>query len=335
MKLNKKVIFSSVVLSLSLPAWAVNLGDFEGTQVSIGGYIKAEGIFKRPDSGSNTFDGTARQSRFNISAKKEVEGHQLTAFVESDFYGGNATGTSYDLRLRHAYLKIDNVTVGQTWNGQFFALAPYDGETINFFGPGIGTIAGNGATVRRDLVINYRTPNLLLSAQDPVYTDADYPDVVAGYSHVFSTGSGVGIAATAREVEVGTDEGKLGAGISFAGRWMLGKNNIKANVFIGEGMGAYSGIYTSDAENGDLVSQTGFSIAYQQFFTDKLRGTLRYGQVNVDDTADTTMKMPSVNVIYTMLPGLEFGVEWRDQNIANHPARPAGQQVELMAKYKF
>ncbi|WP_417538035.1 hypothetical protein [Marinomonas sp.] len=85
-------------------------------------------------------------------------------------------------RLRHATLTVDNLTVGQTWTGQFFANAPFDTEMINFYGTGIGTVSGNGAVVRPDLVAHYVKDGMRFTAQDPLYSNASLPDLIAGYT---------------------------------------------------------------------------------------------------------------------------------------------------------
>lgn len=345
MKKFTKLALALAVSGASVAASAMELGEFNGTKFSVGGYIKAEGVFNNPDNGSSTFDATARQSRINFKVAKEVEGHKVAGFVEGDFYGSNSTGSTYDWRMRHAFISVDNVTVGQTWNGQFFAVAPLDGEMVNFWGLGAGTIAGNGGRVRRDVVLHYVNGGVRLTAQDPVFTDADMPDLVASYTQRFQSGSAYNVALTAREVQNGTDS-DVGAGLSLAGKLAVGSGALHASAFTGEGMGVYSGVCQGgmwnptrdadcDAVGGDLVEQSGFSVAYSHRFSDKLRGTARYGEVNVDDAADTSLEMTNVNLIYTYLPGLDLGIEWRDQSEGTLPQRPEGQQIELMAMYKF
>lgn len=338
---------------------AVDLGDYNGVNLRVGGYIKAEAVINRPDSDAafnadTSFKGHLRESRINLSASSEVNGHQLKGFIESDFYGNYFASGTNDLRLRHAYFQLDNWTLGKTWSGQFFAVAPLDARVINFWGSGAGTIAGTGSTVRPDLLIHYRKNGFIITAQDPIYDDANIPDLVASYTKRFDGGSGLTFALTGREVENGTDS-DFGAGVSLAGQLGLGPHRLHASAFTGEGMGAYSGVgvggafapntvSTTDAEDGDLVSQIGFSVGYTHQITEKLTGVARYGQVSVDDSADTSMKMTNVNVVYAYLPNLDLGIEWRHQNIdtLNTPIggpfpniRPKGEQVELMAKLKF
>lgn len=347
MKKINKLTAAVIAVAIGPIANAADLGEINGTKFSISGYVKAEGIFADPDNSDSKFNGTARESRINFKATNEVEGHKVTAFVEGDFYGGGVSSSTYDWRLRHAFVSVDNVTFGQTWNGQFWAVAPLDGEMINFWGLGAGTIAGNGGRVRPDVVLHYTQGGFRFSAQDPIYADADLPDLVASYTHKLEDGSAFNIALTGREVENGTDS-DYGAGISVAGKLVLSPSSqLRVSAYTGEGMGVYSGACvggawtpasdaTCDAQNGSLVEQTGYAVAYRHQFNDKLRGTVRYGEVNVDDTADTDLEMTTVNLIYTYLPNLDIGVEWRDQNLTTlPPVRLAGSQVEVMAKYKF
>jgi len=361
MLMKNKVSQAVIVASLSSQGFALELGDFNGTQFSVGGYLKAESIFNNPDEDSSTFESSARQSRLNFAASRTEDGHKIRGFIEGDFWDNNTTATdsTYAFRLRHATISVDNFTIGQTWTGQFFANAPFDTEMINFFGTGIGTISGNGATVRPDLVMHYATKNVRLTLQDPVYSDASYPDMVAAYTRRTKEGHAFNVALTGRDVDTtpgnsSDSESEFGAALSLAAKLKFGDTSLSLSGFTGKGAGVYagwgyrgatgtSGVTEIDGQ-GDMVTLTGFSAGIGQKLSDKLRANLRYGQVTSDETALTedTLKLVTANVIYTYVPGLEFGVEFRDQNIGNRPAtsagastRPAGQQVEVMAMYKF
>src|SRR5690554_888836 len=204
MMFKNKLALAILAAGISTQAAAAEIGEFNGTKLSIGGYVKAEGVYDMPENGSDDFAGSMRQTRLNVSAVKQVDGHTLKAFVEGDFWDNNigadfADGT-YGLRLRHAYVAVDNVTVGQTWNGQFFANAPFDVEMVNFWGLGVGTIAGNGAVIRPDLVAHYTLGGLRLTLQDPVQEGSAYPDMVAAYTYR-TGGHAFNAAITGREVQ--------------------------------------------------------------------------------------------------------------------------------------
>jgi len=227
-KLNKLSI-AILAATASTFVSAVELGEFKGTTFSVGGYLKAEAIWGMPDSGDNTLETTTRQSRFNLKASKNIDGHKVSGFIESDFWENQSYNSTAALRLRHAFISIDNLTIGQTWNGQFFATAPFDARMINFFGPGFGTIGGNGGTVRPSTVVHYTTNGFRFSAQDPLYDNASMPDLVASYSNRFESGSAYNVAVTARAVQTtSVADSYIGATLSLLGKLAVGNGALFA-----------------------------------------------------------------------------------------------------------
>lgn len=354
MLMKNKVAQAVIVASLSSQGFALELGDFNGTQFSVGGYLKAEGVFNNPDEGSSSFEGSASQSRLNFTTTRKEGDHNLKGFIEGDF-----RGTSSVFRLRHATITVDNLTIGQTWTGQFFANAPFDTEMINFYGTGIGTVSGNGSVVRPDLVAHYAKDGMRLTMQDPLYSNASYPDMVAAYTLRSAGGHAFNVAITGRDVDMTPsdttdDDSKFGAALSLAAKLKFGDTSLSLSGFSGKGAAIYAGWGYNGAAgtagaseldgNGDLLTISGFSAGIGHKVSDQLRVNLRYGQVTTDESslADDTLKTTTANMIYTYLPGLEFGLELRDQNAASNSApsgniatRPAGKQVEVMAMYSF
>lgn len=339
----KNLSFGLAVLGMGVQAQAIDLVTKGDATLSIGGYVKAEGIFYSPDEGESEFKGSARQSRINIKTTKNVEDKKLTGFIEGDFYGNAANGGS-DLRLRHAYVQLDDLTIGKTWNGQFLAVYPLLTEQLDFRGTGLGTISGGGADIRPDLTVHYTHKGFRFTAQDPVYDKADLPDMVVSYKDNISDLS-YNLAVTAREAKNG-DDSDIGVGVSLAGKLNFGNDSLHASVYNGKGMGVYSTVCVGkvlgainapdcDAEDGKLVSQTGFTLGYRHKFTEKLFSNMRYGEINVNDEADTSINVKSINLIYNYLPDLDFGIEWRDRSDKALSQVKKGQQVEVMAKYNF
>jgi len=339
----KKLSFGLAVLGACVQAQAIDLVTNGDTTLSIGGYVKAEGIFYSPDEGESEFKGSGRQSRINVKTTKNVEDKKLTGFIEGDFYGNAANGGS-DLRLRHAYVQVDDLTVGKTWNGQFLAVYPLLTDQLDFRGTGLGTISGGGADIRPDLTVHYTHKGFRFTAQDPVYDEANLPDMVASYKNNISDLS-YNVAVTAREAK-NRDDSDIGVGVSLAGKLKLGNDSLHASVYNGKGMGVYStvcvgralgttGDLDCDAEDGKLVSQTGYTVGYRHKFTEKLMSNMRYGEIMVDDEADTSVNVKSVNLVYEYLPDLDIGIEWRDRSDKTLSQVKKGQQVEVMAKYNF
>lgn len=342
----KNITAAFALITLCTHAQAIELIKNGDTTLSFGGYVKAEGILASPDKGDSDFEGSVRESRINFTTTTIADNKKIKGFIEGDFYG-DLVGKGADLRLRHAYLQVDNLTLGKTWNGQFFAVAPQLTEQLDFWSTGFGTVAGSGIYARPDLTVHYANKGLRFTAQDPVYEDADLPDMVVSYTGKLSNADYT-LAITGREAGTSLSDksdADIGLGISLAGKLPIGNGSLHGSVYNGKGMGVYSGVCTTgaltpvtlncDAENGKLVSQTGFSVGYRYNFTPKLRGNMRYGKVTVDNELDTSINMKSANLIYKYLPDLELGVEWRDRSETTLPWRQEGQEVEVMAKYSF
>lgn len=353
--MNKKFGFCASVLLLSMNVGAVEIGTFDGTSVSVGGYFKAEGDFYNPDVGDTKFEGTAGQSRLNFTAKKNVNGHRVVGFAEGDFYGGDVTDSSYDFRLRHAFIKVDNLTIGKTWSGQFLATVPFDVPFLDFFNGGKGNLGGNGGVVRPDLTVHYEQSGARLSLQSPINNEAAYPDFVLNYARTLDNGLALSIAFAGRDVAKSnstnnSNDSEFGGSVIYASKYTYKDTGFHINGYTGKGQGIYAGfgyggpwspglrpVVDVDA-NGELIKTSGLVAGISHKFTDSLRGAIRYAQIKADDTApgsEDKFDIKHVNLIYTYFPELDFGIEWREQNLPSHPTRPAGQQVEVMAMYKF
>lgn len=319
-------------LSATPAAHALDLGEFNDTNFSIGGFFKAEGIYEKVDEGDSRIFGRANQSRVNLKTVTQKEGHTIVGFVEGDFYGGLFPGENNDLRLRHAFIKVDQTTVGQTWTGQFWAVAYHD--YLDFFGGPRGTLGG----------LNFRTPlishevaGFRFTAQDPVNNDADIPDIAVNYNLNLDGGHRIILSASGRKLE---NDDFVGGG-AIGSKFMIGKHSFNLNAHYGEGLGAFTGVGANnslaspDVENGEAVSQFGYDVGFRYVFNDKWRANIAYTTVEVDDNADTDYKAQRVNVIHNITNDLEAGFEWRQYNLAFGPLLPDGQQVEVMAKYKF
>ena len=122
---------------------------------------------------------------------------------------------------------------------------------------------------------------------------------------------------------------------------MIGPHSINLNAHYGEGLGAFTGVGVNnslsspDVENGDAVSQAGVDVGFRYVINSDWGANVAYTAVEVDDNADTNYEAHRVNLIHNITRDLEAGIEWRKYNLAFGPLLPEGQQVEVMAKYKF
>ncbi|AZG73766.1 DcaP family trimeric outer membrane transporter [Shewanella livingstonensis] len=266
---------------------AMSGGAQAATDMTFGGYIKADVMFSdygngAPDSGSlsrqfyvpGTIYGTtgngkqvvdfqARESRFNFKTVTDVEGHTLTGFIELDFMthtdGNERVSNSYSPRIRHAFVTYDNWTVGQTWTTfQNPGALP---ENLDFVG------AAEGTPFVRQSQLRYTNGNWQFSIENPETTvtplggggritsgSGVVPDFVGRYNFSAGNGSAYSVAAIIRQLDleqvVGTtqyDTSELGYGVSFAGVIPVGKDDLKFTATYGEGLGRYMALNYANA----------------------------------------------------------------------------------------
>lgn len=329
---NKAIGLAAIIASVtSLNVTAFELGEFGGTKVSLSGYVKAEGIYEDPKNSESSFFGRGNQTRFGIKTQTNKDGLPVLGFVEGDFYGGAYPTEGNDFRLRHAFVKVGNTTFGQTWTGQFWAVAYPD--YLDFLGGPRGTLGGLNF---RTSLVSYKLDGLRFTAQDPVRTGANTPDIAINYNLPLSGGSKLILTASGREVE----NGDFVAGAALGSKFMMGKHSVNINLHHGKGLAAFTGVgvngsLTGEIENNEAVSQTGYNIAFRYVISPEWRTNLAYTSVEVDDQANTEYESQRVNLIHNILPELEVGIEWRKHSLSFGPLIPEGQQVEVMAKYSF
>nr|WP_282571334.1 DcaP family trimeric outer membrane transporter [Methylonatrum kenyense] len=154
-------------------AAAVELGTFNDTTFSIGGYVKADAMFTDrtnralndanesflvpaliPLEGAQDADNvtrySVRESRINFGTSTPSRLGEVRTFIEMDFLEerdlarsrlvGNTTP-----RLRHAFVSVGPWLVGQTW-GTFYDVSSLP-EALDFIGP-VGTVFNRNLQVR-------------------------------------------------------------------------------------------------------------------------------------------------------------------------------------------
>jgi len=271
-------------------AHAVNIGNFNNTSVSIGGYVKmdamassySDGTLSAGDLGrdfyipsltpvggseeNTTFDMHARQSRFNIATESEVDSHTLKTLFEFDFLatpnGNERVTNSYTPRMRRALISYDNWVFGQTWSTfQNTGALP---ETADFIGN-----TDFGIFIRQ-AQIRYTQGNFQFAIENPESTvtpngggtrivtdDNELPDFVI--RHNLKNGDlNLVTAILARQLAyndgAGIDSTTSSYGLSISGKLMLGADDIRFGINTGSGLGRYIGI---NVANGAVIDANG------------------------------------------------------------------------------
>jgi hypothetical protein len=311
------------------------------------------------------FMGHMRQTRINFGTDTVLDGgDKLMTRFELDFYGSTSATQSvsnaYQPMIRHAYAQWRNWLVGQTWTNFMDAgLLP---ETTDYIGPTDGTL------FVRQVQVRYTKGGLSLSLENPETTftnyssgasgssdDNSFPDITARYQWKGAWGL-FEVAGLARELKYETtgansiDASAWSMAASVSGKYMIGKNDIRASVSAGN-LGRYAALnFTNDAvlaADGDFETIDGVIgwVGYRHLFTDKLRTNLFLAMGDYDIPSEYTgdkskisksSQSWGVNLFYSPLPKLDIGAEWRSAKREMENGDDGSlDRLQLTTKYSF
>jgi hypothetical protein len=306
-----------------------------------------------------TADFQARETRINFSAATTTPGgDSISAFIEMDFFthsdGNEVVSNSYSPRLRHAFLKYNKWTFGQTWSTfQDVGALP---EALDFVGPAEST------TFIRQAMVRYTTGNLELAVENPqtfvtggTRDLTTVPDLIARYTFKLGDkGSYIKVAGLYRSLKVqdtGSGQADEAAyGISGSAKFMFGGGaDLRAMVTYGDGVGRYIGLgfvpdgYVDTAGNIATAEALAYFVALRLPLGNKWRTNIMYGNTTIDydsDVAAATLNDTGSsihwNLIYNILPKLDVGAEimYGERELVNGTD---GDFTRLMfsAKYAF
>lgn len=278
-----------------------------------------------------TADFQARETRINFRADtKTAGGDSITAFIEMDFFihgdGNEVVSNSYSPRLRHAFIKYNNWTFGQTWSTfQDVGALP---EALDFVGPAEST------TFIRQAMVRYTTGNLELAAENPqtfvsggTRDLSTMPDLIARYT--FKMGDGyVKVAGLYRSIKIqdtggGSQADEAGYGVTASAKLPFGNGaDLRAMVTYGDGVGRYVGLgfvpdgYVDGTGNIATAEMVAAFVALRMPFGNGWRTNIMYGTTSIDYDDDVlaaglndTGSSFHVNVIKNVLPKLDVGAE--------------------------
>ena len=293
------------------------------------------------DDGESYLDMHAQESRINFRSTHNLDnGSKVTTFLEMDFLasgqGNEVVSNSFSPRLRHAFISYNKWTIGQTWM-TFFNVGALP-ENLDFVGPAESTVFG------RNPMIRYTSGNWQFAAENPeslvmayegdsrkAYDTSKVPDLVARYNLSGDWGSfaAAAIGRQLRYEDSGTSDTASAYGVSLSGKHPIGeKDDFRWMATIGKGLGRYIGVaLTSDAvmdSEGKLhtIDSTSIFGSYRHFWNEKWRSNFTLGYTSIDndvaftgvDKATSEASSLHVNLIYSPVPKLDFGIEYMHAN---------------------
>jgi hypothetical protein len=326
--LKKTLLASSILLASNAAFAGYTVSTGENESITFGGFIAAD--YKYIDGELAPFlndfwIGTGTQqdtslSKLSISSSrintKYVNG-ETTGFIEMDFYtneGNEILTNSRGPRIRHAFIKHGNWTVGQTWST--FVNTGALAEAVDFGGPLVAS-----AFVRQTQ-IRYTNGALQVAIENPESYGGDntqdaMPDLVGKYTFSGDWGS-VSVAGVFRSLNTndvtvdgvtteGTSETALGFGVS--GKIKVGaKDDLRFQLHSGN-----TGRYVGAASSPDLAGQevetaTSVLVSYRHVWNDEYRSNVFYGNATTDET-DRDRTHVGLNVFRSLSKKLTAGFE--------------------------
>ena len=271
---------------------------------------------------------------------------------------------SYSPRLRHAFIKYNKWTFGQTWSTfQDVAALP---EALDFVGPAEST------TFIRQAMVRYTTGNLELAAENPqtfvaggaTRDRSTMPDLIGRYTFKFGDkGSYLKVAGLYRSIKIqdsngdGSQNDEAGYGLSASTKIMFGNGaDLRAMVTVGDGVGRYIGLgFVPDGyldANGNIATADVVAafVALRVPFGNGWRSNVMFGTTDIsydDDVFASGLGLNEtgssfhVNLIKNVLPKLDVGAElmWGEREIMSvgvlGPNSGDFTRVQFSAKYAF
>ena len=303
--------------SSAFAGYEIDLTDND--KLTFGGYIKIDARYVDGDVAYKDFwtgDGAALTqdaSQFKIFANetrfntKYVHG-DVMGFIEMDFWGGGGNeivSNSAHPRIRHAFVKYKDLTVGQTWST--FMNTSAIPESADFAG------ATTGLVFIRQGQVRYNVGNFQVSLENPESWGGDtasdsVPDIVARYNFKGDWGS-VSVSGLARQLNTTLGNSESAFGASVAGRIKTGgKDDIRFQFHKGE-LGRYVGVgAVKDLYGEEVEDVTSVLVAYRHFWNESLRSTVLYGKVE-GDASDRERTQWGVNLFQDLTKELAVGIE--------------------------
>ena len=341
-----------------------------GADVSIYGSIRGDAnyIIKGADNDFNSahtskeeasdkLRATAKVTRLGLDFNTNVGDNKVGGKVEVDFASLD-NAKSENLRIRHAYLTLNNWLFGQTTSSFASVHAP---EMIDFN----TNIGGSGASARVPQVRYSQklapATQLFVSAEEgnsKATKDGDLsyrlPVLTAKVTQGFAEGKGLASARALVEhykSEAANDD-KTGWGAALGANYQVAEPlKVSADVAYMKGNSnhlygsnsAYSVVGNSIEQNEAVAVQVGATYN----FSPKLRSTLAYGALFADDGTDYAraannaganekVQQAWINFIYSPVKPLDLGVEYingKRDTFAGDSYKD--NRVGLMAKYSF
>ena len=338
-------------------------GMAQALEMKIGGYVKTDATYDLDADLGPSLDASAvptgpgapsdpsfrihsLQSRLNFSGS---EG-DMKVFVEADFFTGESSelvSNSRHFRLRHAYGKVGNLLIGQTWStfmDKNFVLYP---TTVDFGGPAGATFIRQSQfrwSINDGLDFALENPeNRVLGA--PAVRDT-LPDIVVRYAQLGDISWQVAGLFQQFEVDGGPADGESESNFGATGgvNVKLGNDSVSIKANVNSNRYTYYGFSNPAAvvvgNNIETIDHDAVVVAYNHDWGGATT-TIAYGMVSFDGEFLAPTDIDNINTIhinYRWSPytNVNFGAEVSraEQELVNGDDGDA-TRVQFGAQYSF
>lgn len=346
-----------------------------GADVSIYGSIRGDAnyIIKGADNDFNSahtskeeasdkLRATAKVTRLGLDFNTPVGDNKVGGKVEVDF-----AGASDNLRIRHAYLTLNNWLFGQTTSNFLSNHAP---EMIDF-----ATNIGGGTTRVPQVRYGYKlapATQLFVSAEEgnssaqtlkydktkdeDVVSSSDVtyraPVLTAKVTQAYAEGKGSASArALVEHYKATSGDDKTGWGVAAGTNYQVSEPlKVSADVSYVQGNSNYlygnNSAFFVDANGNIEQNETiGVQVGATYKFSPQLRSTLAYGALFADDGTDYArlntganekVQQAWINFIYSPVKPVDLGIEYLNGERKNFDDKKfSDDRVGFMARYSF
>jgi len=265
------------------------------------------------DGNSDSYSSTnlhAKSSRFYFTTATDTDAGKVSTRVELDFIlsgddNDERISNSWNSRLRHAFVNWDysensSILAGQSWS-TFFNVGALP-DQYDFVGP-VGTIFNRQPQIRWTMGgLQLAVENAATRLNGVAWDDSHegMPDLVARYNGKAGDLSW-SIAGITRELSYedranaaieGDSDQKRGYALSLAGKWMLGKDDIRFMANYGDALGRYMGLNAFNDGyvdmNGDIetIDQWGGVVSYRHYWSPMWRSTFTLSAAGADNPGE-------------------------------------------------
>ena len=302
---------------------------------------------------------TPKVTRFGLDFNTPMGDNKVGGKIEVDFASGD-NSKSENLRIRHAYLTLNNWLFGQTTSSFASVHAP---EMIDYY----TNIGGSGASARVPQVRYSQklapATQLFVSAEEgnsKATKDGDLsyrlPVLTAKVTQGFAEGKGLASARALVEhyKSDAANDDKTGWGVALGANYQVAEPlKVSADVAYMKGNSnhlygsnsAYSVVGNSIEQNEAVAVQVGATYN----FSPKLRSTLAYGALFADDGTDFArvankpdtkenekVQQAWINFIYSPVKPVDLGIEYINGERETFAGEKfSDDRVGVMARYSF